>query len=489
MALFLGTVLIAGSAGLLGYAYVELSQIIDSRLQDGLIRPQPRIFARPFELRRGLAITTGELVERLNDLGYTQRPHVERPGEFAVGELAFAIGVRGGTADGRIVRAIFRKSAVRRAAVREASELLGLEIVGSGPVDSVIVDPPLITALDSGNREKRRRVPLSLIPPAVQHAVLAIEDRRFFSHPGVDVIRTAGAVITNLRGDRPYLVGGSTLTQQLVKNSFLSREKTLRRKLLEQAMALLLERRLSKDEILELYLNDVYLGQRGSFAIHGVAEAARLYFGKDVSNLSVPEAATVAGLIQAPPVYSPFRNPDRCLERRNVVLQAMVDAGYLSADAAARATRTPLETVRRALESEAPYFVDQVVQTVGDQMAVTSSTPVDVYTTLDTHLQRLAETAVREGLAHIEQQLPKRNVSRDIQAALIAVDPRTGDVVALVGGRAYGQSQFNHVTTARRQPGSVFKPFVYLAAFEAAAEEGRTDLTPATVVDDSPTTF
>jgi penicillin-binding protein 1B len=468
---------------------------VDSRLEgSGLVRLQPRIFARPFVLRRGQALTTEELIERLNDLGYTQRPRVEGPGEFAVGQTAVAIMVRGGAWNAQTVRAIFRRGPAKAALgkpvlPKETGQLLGIEVVGRGNVEAITVEPPLLTALDSDNREKRRRVPLAQIPRVMRDAVLAIEDRRFYDHPGVDVIRTLGAILTNIRGDRPYLVGGSTLTQQLVKNSFLTSEKTIRRKLLEQAMSIILERRLSKNEILELYLNEVYLGQRGSFGIHGVAEASRLYFGKDVTNVSVAEAATIAGLIQSPPAYSPFQNPERCLERRNVVLEAMHEAGYLSKEAAERTAQEPLRSVRRALESEAPYFVDQVVQTMADQLPAVAGQPVDVYTTLDLHLQRIAETAVQDGLVQVEKLLAGRRRSREVQAALIAVQPSTGDVLAFVGGRAYSQSQFNRVTAARRQPGSVFKPFVYLAAFEDAAAAARTDLTPATIVDDAQTTF
>jgi penicillin-binding protein 1B len=482
-----GAIAVIAGAGLAAYTYVRLSRTIDARLTSGLERVQPRIFARPFVLRRGQALTTGELVERLNDLGYTQRPRVEHPGEFAVGATAVAILARGGEWDGQTIRAVFRRSAGRGA--RETGHLLNLEVVTRGRVDAVTVEPPLLTAVDSGSREKRRRVPLPQIPQVVREAVLAIEDRRFYDHPGVDVIRTIGAIVTNLRGNTPYLVGGSTITQQLVKNSFLTRDKTIRRKLVEQAMALMLERRLTKDDILELYLNEVYLGQRGSFAIHGVAEASRLYFGKDVTNLSVAEAATIAGLIQAPPVYSPFRNLERCRERRDVVLRAMAEAGYLSEEAAHRAASTPLRVVRRALEAEAPYFVDYVIQTLTDRVPGLASQPIDVYTTLDLHLQRIAERSVREGLAGVEKLLRGRRRAREVQAALLAVDPATGDVLAFVGGREYTQSQFNRVTAARRQPGSVFKPFVYLTAFEEAAATGRRELTPATIVDDTPTTF
>jgi penicillin-binding protein 1B len=235
----------------------------------------------------------------------------------------------------------------------------------------------------------------------------------------------------------------------------------------------------------------VYLGQRGSFAIHGVAEAARAFFGKDISNLSLSEAATIAGAIQAPPVYSPFRAPVRARDRRNVVLRAMADSGYISSAAAERAMAEPLVTVGRALDAEAPYFVDLVGQYFVEQFpgVGTGGHPTDIYTTIDMHLQRIAQEALRSGLSSVDDQLAKRKRPTGAQGALVAIDPRSGDVLALVGGRSYGESQFNRAVSARRQPGSVFKPFVYLAAFELAAAEGRTDLTPATVVDDEPTTF
>jgi penicillin-binding protein 1B len=474
-----------------GYYYVEFSRLLDERLAGERDRTMPRVWARPFELRVGQALTEAELIERLNDLGYAQRPRADAPGEFSVQPAVVSLTARGGQWHSRMVRVGFA-APVAKASTRPAGgRVEALEVAGTGRVPAVLVEPPLLTALSAAGREKRRKVPLDRIPKVAREAVLAIEDRRFYEHPGVDAIRTFGAILTNIKGEKPYLEGGSTLTQQLVKNSFLTREKTDKRKLQEQFLALVLERRLTKDEILELYLNEVYLGQRGSFAIHGVAEASRLVFGKDVTNLSLAEAATIAGLIQSPPAYSPFRNPERCKERRNVVLRAMADTGFISADAAARAALEPLVTVARALDAEAPYFVDVIGQSFVEAYPGLSNgaSVVDVYTTLDLHLQRIAQDAVREGLMRVDQMLAKKRVAGQAQAALIAVDPRSGDVLALVGGRTYNQSQFNRVTSARRQPGSVFKPYVYLAAFETAAADGRTDITPATLVDDSPTTF
>jgi penicillin-binding protein 1B len=482
------------ASGAAGYFYVHFSQIIDQRLREGMVRSSPRVFARPFQLKRGQAMTEAELVERLNDLGYAQRGRVELPGQFAVGRDGVALVARGGQWHGKVIRVVLASDASGAKGGRKrpaAGRVQSLVVVGGGEVDTIVVDPPMLSSLLAPGREKRRRVPLATIPERVRQAVLAIEDRRFYEHPGVDIVRTAGALVTNVRGDRPYLEGGSTLTQQLVKNSFLTREKTYTRKLQEQGLSVLLERRLAKDEILELYLNEVYLGQRGSFAIHGIAEAARLYFGKDVSNLSLAEAAMIAGLIQAPPYYSPFRSPERCVQRRNVVLRAMVEAGYISTDAAERATKVPLETVAKAVDTEAPYFVDLIGQTFAAHYPALAARAgnVEIYTTIDIHLQRLAQDAVREGLASVDALLARRKRQGRAQAAMLAVDPRTGDVLAFVGGRGYSQSQFNRVTHARRQPGSVFKPFVYLTAFEVATAEGRYDLTPASVFLDEPTTF
>ena len=269
--------------------------------------------------------------------------------------------------------------------------------------------------------------------------------------------------------------------------------KSYTRKVIEQFMAVVLERRASKDEVLELYLNEVYLGQRGSFAIHGVAEGARLFFGKDVTNLTLAEAATIAGVIHSPHNLSPFTSPSRARDRRNVVLKEMLQARMITAPAADAASREPLTVVPRALEAEAPYFVDMVGQQLSEQypQVARSTQRLEIFTTLDLHLQRIAQDAVREGLLAVDGLLAKRKrkPTQPPQAALIAIDPRSGEILAWVGGRSYNQSQYNRVTTARRQPGSVFKPFVYLAAFEKAADEGRTDLTPATVVADDPTTF
>ena len=491
-------------AGLAGLTYVSLSysRLIDARLHAVGERTLPRVYARPVELRRGQSLSEPELISRLNELGYAQRERAEAPGEFAPGRNAVMITPRGGDLRGMTVRVTFNAPPAPRAGRAPAGPppvprgIRNIDIAGRGTVTEVRFDAPLLTALmTSGGRQKRRTVPLATIPMHVQQAVLAIEDQGFYYHPGINPFRMVAALLTNVFGGNQFAVGGSTITQQLARMFFLadafnaelqSGTRSYGRKAQEILMSMVLERRASKDEILELYLNDIYLGQRGSFAIHGVAEAARLFFGKDVSNLSIGEGALIAGVIQNPGLRSPFGNPTRSVERRNVVIDAMAGEQFITKEAAERARREPLQVVARAVDNEAPYFVDLVAEQVATVFPGVTSQPgqVDVYTTLDLNLQRAALDAVRNGLARVDDLLARRKRKDRAQAALIAVDPRTGHILAMVGGRSYNQSQYNRAVVSRRQPGSVFKPFVYLAAFEEASAQGRTDLTPASLTAD-----
>jgi penicillin-binding protein 1B len=498
---------------LAAYYYVRFAGLIDERLHGERQTTLPRVLARPLELRRGQSLTDRQLIDRLNDLGYAERPTPQRAGEFAVGNGTVTLVPRGPEFKGQLVKVVFERPApvaARAAAARKppppkrpADRVLQLEL-GNKASERLVLDAPVLTSLISGEREKRRPVALSAIAPRMTQAVLAIEDHRFYEHPGVDPIGMMGALFSYMTGRRGYLAGGSTITQQLVRNVFLpkfegmnmtlqeARARSPKRKALEIWVALVLTQRASKDEILEMYLNDIPLGQRGSFAVFGVSEASRLFFGKDVSNVSLAEAATIAGVIQSPSALSPFNNPVRAKERRNVVLQAMADAEYVTQQAADQAAKEPLIMVARALEAEAPYFVDYVTQALTDsypKLTTTTNQSVDVFTTLDLHLQRVAQDAVRDGLTNVDKLLSRRKRNGKAEAALIAVDPRTGEILAFVGGRSYNQSQYDRAILSRRQPGSIFKPFVYLAAFEQAAAEGRTDITPATITNDEPETF
>lgn len=479
--LFLVGIPAAALALLFVYYWIAFSRMLDERFSADP-EPAPRLFARPMVIRDGQAVSARQLIDRLNDLGYAQRTLADAPGEFAPADGGVVLVPRRDNQPAVLVT--FTGGAGTRVAAIE-------QLPARKAVAEITLEAPLITALASGEREKRRHVALGAIPARMIQAVLAIEDRRFYEHPGLDPIGIAGAALSNLRGDKQYLSGGSTITQQFLKNTMLTRAKTKTRKAQEAMLSLVLETRLTKDEILELYLNDVDLGQRGSYTIRGVAEAARLFFGKDIGNVTLAEAATIAGVIQAPSRHSPFRNPDNARERRNVVLRAMADAGYVSADAAARASREPLLVVQRALDAEAPYFVDYVTEQLKSRYAglLAPDTNSDVYTTLDLHLQRLAQDALREGLARVDEMLKRRPRTSKAEGAVVVINPKTGEILAMVGGRNYSLSQYNRAVSAKRQPGSVFKPFVYLAAFERGLEEGRTDLTPAATVLDEPTTF
>ena len=495
----------AVALGAIAYLYVSYGRIIEARLNGERDRAVPRVFARPLTLQTGQSLSLPELVARLNDVGYTQRARVERGGDFAIDSNSVILLSRGGDQAGKPVTIAFPETPVPRKKTAKPLPPPPQRVTriqaGHSNIERITLDAPLLTAFMTGSREKRRRVALEAIPARMQEAVLAIEDRRFYYHPGVDPIRMVGAMLTNIFGDRPYLVGGSTITQQLARNLFLTdqmvteqqtRQRSYGRKILEQFMSLILEIKTTKEEILELYLNDVYLGNRGSFALHGVAEAAKIYFSKDVRNLTLAEAALIAGVIQSPSNHSPFNNVEKAKQRRDVVLRAMADAGYITADAAERAQKEPIAVVARAVDNEAPYFIDYVGDVLDVKFPGIATRPgaLDIFTTLDINLQRHAEDAMRAGIANVDAILGKRKrgPKRLAQAALVAVDPRTGDILAYIGGRSYGQSQFNRAAAARRQIGSTFKPFVYLAAFEKAAQEG-TDITPATIVYDEPMTW
>lgn len=485
---FARRVLLAGAGlSLIGlvvtvYFWITVGRMIDKRLGGGEDRPMPRIFGRAFEIRPGQSLPVAELRSRLNNVGYSERTKVEQPGEFGVTPTGIQLMTTASPkSTPQLLRIEFAKG--------PGSVVNRIVPVAGKPLDSMRLDPPLLAALAGG--ERRRYVPLTMIPKRMIDAVLAIEDRRFYLHPGVDPIGMFGAIWRNVFGSKTYLAGGSTITQQIVKNTFLTPEKTAKRKLSEQFIALVMETRLTKDQILELYLNEVVLGQRGPFEIHGVAEAARIFFGVDLRNISIAQAATIAGVISSPSRLSPFRNATRALDRRNVVLKEMADAEFITADEKTKAQAEPLGISARALENEAPYFVDYVSQIVDTAYAglLKPDAAVDVFTTLDVHLQRLAQEALAEGLGQVDKQLTARKRKGIAQAAMVVADPRTGEILAMIGGRGYNQSQYNRAVTSRRQPGSTFKPFVYLSAFEKMAEAGSNELTPATIQIDEPTTW
>jgi len=468
------SVLFLGIAGFLVYHTLRFTALIDMRLRGEEAERPTWVYARPFELRRGQRLSRDELVSLLNDLGYREHASLgEEPGSFALVEGGVHLRRRG--AFPAPISVTFKEPWI--------AEIRALR--GGEPLDRVPFEPVPVATLFGEDRAKRRWVELEAIPDRVRDAVLATEDRRFFDHTGFDPIGIARALVTDLRrGELDQ--GASTLTQQLVKNYFLTPERTFRRKLLEAYLAVILESRTRKNDILELYLNEVYLGQRGSFGIHGVAQAAQIFFGKDLKNLTVSEAALIAALIRSPNSSNPFHHAKAALDRRNVVIDQMQRAGLLTEAEAASEIEAPLGLVEGAVDQgEAPYFIDALR---GELLATYDAARIPslglrVQSTMDRHFQSAAQKALLEGLEEIQDRLP-RGASGPPQAALVAMRPATGDVLALVGARSYGASQFNRATGARRQPGSAFKPFVYLAAFE----HDRT-LGPTTTVKDEPRTF
>jgi penicillin-binding protein 1B len=476
-------------ASLLIFQYIRFSVMVEQRLRGEMGSAPSRVYARPLVVRPGSVLDEDALANRLNGLRYSEHEGtVSEAGQFARtagGILIFPRPVPDGAAEAVAVSFATDKTGVTRVK----------EVRGRDPkrrYTQLPLEPELITYLFTEEREKRRRLAFEEFPDHLVKAVLAIEDRRFFSHPGLDPIRLVGAAIRNVRSDSAIPQGGSTITQQLCKNFFLTPERSYRRKAQEALLAFVLERRATKQEILELYLNEIYLGQSGSFSINGMGEAARTYFHKDVANLTIPEAALLAGMIQSPNPYTPFRHEKRATERRNEVIRAMHEAGFIDATQTGEALAAPLLVEQpRVDKTDAPYFVDLVRRQLAQRYDPKDLTTqnLQIHTSLDLQLQSLGQAALERGLDRVQEMIKKRT-TLPVQGCLIALEPASGKVVALVGGRSYGTSQYNRVVQARRQPGSTFKPFVYLAAFEAGFDDqSLPPITPATVVEDAPSVF
>lgn len=348
------------------------------------------------------------------------------------------------------------------------------------------LEPEVMMLYFGPDRERRQLISIGQLPPHLLHAVLAAEDQRFYTHSGVDIWGILRAILTNLRkGD--FIQGGSSITQQLAKNYFLTPERTLIRKFKELLIACILEYKFDKDTILEMYLNEIYFGREGSVSINGIGEASRFFFDKPASDLSVSEAAVMAGLIKAPNLFSPHRNMERCVSRRNEVLDAMHHNGWLTAESLqAEKTRPVTPAAYRGYRQQAPYFMDYLTHqltTLYSREAL-SSEGLSIFTTIDTQVQIAAEKALQRGLERLESARPalkRKDPEEMLQGAVIVMQPKTGFILAMVGGRNYGISQFNRATQARRQPGSAFKPFVYLA--------GLDKFTPLSTLSNSPRTF
>jgi penicillin-binding protein 1B len=347
--------------------------------------------------------------------------------------------------------------------------------------DSVILDPPLLASYYGPNFLERRPVTLKEVSPDLINSILAAEDETFFRHAGISPTGIARAIWVDLSG-RGRRQGGSTLTQQLVKNLYLTQEKTLRRKSQEILLAVLLDLRYDKKKILEAYLNEIYLGGSGGVSLLGVGAASRAYFGKDPGQLDLAEAATIAGMIPSPANYSPATHPDRAKERRDWVLGRLVKLGLVPQERVDRALREPIAVAPEpVVRRRAPYFADSAALEASRRFGVEDLEDGGyvLFSTLDWAGQKAAQEAVEAGL----KQIDGGRKGRSLQAALVSMDPATGGILAYIGGRGYGKSQFDRAGQAQRQPGSSFKPIVYAAAFEAGK------VSPASFLDDEPLTL
>ena len=462
------------------YTAIELS-----RFQRVESRRTTLVYATGQRLVPGVNVRTIDLAGTLRRLKYKEvQAPVTTPGQFRREADVWELYLRGEDGkEGGPTRVRLELEGERIARLLRDSESLG----------DAVLEPEILTSAATRAGEEYHPISLADAPRVLVQAVLAAEDHRFFEHGGLDVRGLLRAAWANLRAGR-VRQGGSTITQQLVKNRLVGSERTFWRKLREAWLATTVEWRYSKEQILEAYLNEIYMGQRGSLAIRGVGAAARAYFGKEVHQLALAEAALIAGLVRAPNSYSPVGNPERARQRRDAVLQRMRELGWITVADFERGRRQPIRLQTVAVTAQpAPYFTDYVRQEVEQRLGVgiiDSQRGAKIQTSLDLTLQRFAEAAIPRGLEQIERTWPRlrrADTVERLQAALVALDPSTGEIRALVGGREYRTSQFNRAVLAHRQPGSAFKPFVYLAALSARL--GSPAFTPATFVDDTPLTL
>ncbi|HVA72491.1 MAG TPA: PBP1A family penicillin-binding protein [Candidatus Limnocylindrales bacterium] len=482
---------ILAGAGVFTYYWVRFSHLIDARLTGQVFGHTSHIFSAPESIFVGEPMTPASLAGYLVNNGYSEAAIDGAAGRFKAGKSSLAIYPSDHSYfDGRNALSVdFSKGKISH--IRLVSD--------DALVSSAQIEPELLTNLFDNSREKRRVVRFVDLPPILVHAVMAAEDKRFFEHGGFDIIRIAGAALADVRaGEKAQ--GASTIDMQVARSFFFSRRREWRRKIAETIVALELDHRFTKDRIFELYANEVYLGNRGSFAIRGFGEAAEAYFGKDVRNLDLAQCAFLGGIIRAPNHYSSAeRHPGRAKEAQDRVLKQMLGDGYITAAQETAARNETLKFVGGHTTSRAaPYFVDMVRDSLLDQFSQTDLTTQSyrIYTTLDPALQTAADQAVDTGMKIIDGELARRYALEKRkgqpvvkpQVALVVLNPKTGAILALVGGRNYGESQLNRVL-AHRQPGSSFKPFVYAAAFDNAIAGLQPVITPETTVVDEPTTF
>ncbi|PWT93066.1 MAG: hypothetical protein C5B55_05215 [Blastocatellia bacterium] len=481
--------------GVLIYYWTIFSGRIDNLLKGEVFTRSAGIYAAPKQLRVGESISEDDLIAYLKRAGYVDKGTQADTarGRYLRNETAVEVEPSSAsTVDGQQ-----QFQHVRIQFVRGGNSINNIsDLNGRGALQRVWLEPELISSVTGRERAKRKVIGFNDLPPHLVKAITVTEDRSFFDHYGVNIRGIIRAFVRRYDSDPNSPIarqGGSSITQQLVKNLLLSPEQTYRRKVAEAYMSIILETRLSKEQIFALYCNQVYLGQQAGFSINGFGEAAGAYFNKDVTNLSISESAFLAGLIRSPNRYNPYHDLQTATARRNQVLDSMVEADAVSKTDADAAKAMPLQvasTKGRIDVSDAPYFADYVQNQLPDMIAGSGTAEhLRIYTTIDMDLQRAAYAALTKQLAALDKVEAKRFEPGTLQGALVAMNARTGEIVAMVGGRDYSKSQLNRAADAMRQPGSVFKPFVYATALNTAFDPVPRAITPATTYMDEPKTF
>jgi penicillin-binding protein 1B len=466
--------------GFVGYTYVTITKKFESSRKWDL---PSRVYSDALPILPGAQYPRALLEPKLNHTGYREvKEKIERPGEYRYDGDDLEIYLNNFEYPDMEFHAMPVRIGMSGSTVRSVERLSdGIKLRG------VRVEPELITSIFNNQMEDRVPVSLEVVPETLIDAIITTEDQSFYKHEGISIRGILRAIWVDIR-TQSLKAGGSTLTQQLVKNLYLDPARTFRRKAIEAVMALLLEMRYSKEAILEAYLNEIYLGQNGSVQIVGVEQAAQVYFGKKVTYLTLAESATLAGMIRSPNVLSPLRHPERAKARRNVVLQSMRELGKISDEQYEKAAAAPMTVSKFPRTSRsAPFFVDLVLKELRETYPETQleTEGLRIFTTLDTIMQRSAESALDEGIAALAKKYRHiRTSDSPLEGVVVTIQPGTGYVKALVGGRNYSKTQFNRAIQARRQPGSLFKPFVYVTAMDP--ERGAEALTAATILDDSP---
>src|SRR5213595_36751 len=451
--------------GVFAYYWVIFSARIDNLLKGEVFTRSAGIYAAPKQIRAGQNISEEDLVAYLKRAGYVERNQQADSNRGRYTMSGSMVDIDPG-ADSIVDNA--RPYLQVRVEFNRAGKSIAYltDRQNGGHLEKAQLEPELISSVTGRERAKRRVIGFDDLPHDLVNAIVVTEDRSFFEHHGVNIRGIIRALLRRYDSDPNSPLarqGGSSITQQLVKNLLLSPEYSLKRKLSEAYMSVILETRLSKQEIFALYCNQVYLGQQSGFSINGFGEAASAYFSKDVTNLTLPESAFLAGLIRSPNRYNPFHDPETARARRNQVLESMAETGAITQNQAkqAEATDLKLEPAKGRIDiSDAPYFADYVQNQLGDLITGQGADHLRIYTSIDMDLQRAAYAAVTKQLTALDKIEAKRFPEGTLQAALVAMNAHTGEIVAMVGGRDYSKSQLNRASDAYRQPGSVFKPFV-----------------------------